>query len=100
MSEHLHEHLEPGWITELSERRDRRIGLHVGETLREGERYFGRSVNLAARVAAQAAGEEIMVSADLVARIRDAGPVRFGPGRAVALKGISEPPEIHKAEWR
>jgi class 3 adenylate cyclase len=77
-----------------------RIGLHVGETLREGDRFFGRSVNLAARVAAQAAGEEIMASADLVARIRQPGPVHFGAGRSVALKGIAEPQEIHRVEWR
>jgi class 3 adenylate cyclase len=77
-----------------------RIGLHVGETLREGDRFFGRSVNLAARVAAEADGEEIMASADLKARIPDPGPLRFGPARSVRLKGIAEPQEIHQVAWR
>jgi class 3 adenylate cyclase len=77
-----------------------RIGLHVGETLREGERFFGRSVNLAARVAAQADGAEIMASGDLVARIRDPGPARFEPARVVKLKGIAEPQPVHRIAWR
>ena len=77
-----------------------RIGLHVGEALREGDRFFGRSVNLAARVAAQAHGEEIMASSDLVARIAEPGELRFGPARRVHLKGIAEPQEIRAVEWR
>jgi class 3 adenylate cyclase len=77
-----------------------RIGLHVGEALREGERYFGRSVNLAARVAAQANGEEIMASGDLVAQLSDPAPARFEESRSVELKGIAEPQQIHRVEWR
>jgi class 3 adenylate cyclase len=77
-----------------------RIGLHVGETLREGERFFGRSVNLAARVAAQANGGEILASGNLVARVSDPAPARYGESRRVALKGIADAQEIHRVEWR
>jgi serine/threonine protein kinase/class 3 adenylate cyclase len=77
-----------------------RIGLHVGEALRDGERFFGRSVNLAARVAGQARGEEILVSGDLVSRVSDPSPARFGASRSVTLKGIAEPQEIRQVDWR
>ena len=39
-----------------------RIGLHTGEMVREGDNFFGRHVNLAARVAGNADGGEIFVS--------------------------------------
>ncbi len=39
-----------------------RIGLHTGEMVREGDDFFGRHVNLAARVAGHADGGEILVS--------------------------------------
>ena len=77
-----------------------RIGLHVGEALREGERFFGRSVILAARVAAEANGQEILVSGEVVRRVGDSEAARFGPPRSVELKGIAEPQEIHRVEWR
>src|SRR5688500_14566129 len=48
-----------------------RIGLHVGETVREAEDFFGHAVNYAARVASSARGGEIVVSSlvhDLLAQ--------------------------------
>jgi adenylate cyclase len=43
-----------------------RIGIHFGETLyREGD-YYGREVNLAARVAARSAGGEVLVTRPVV----------------------------------
>src|SRR3989337_1646141 len=33
-----------------------RIGLHTGEVIREGEDFFGKHVNLAARIAGPASG--------------------------------------------
>jgi class 3 adenylate cyclase len=77
-----------------------RIGLHVGQPLREGDRFFGRSVNLAARVAAQANGEEIAVSRELAARVAEPAPARYGASRTIELKGITEPQEILWVDWR
>ncbi|HEU4759168.1 MAG TPA: protein kinase, partial [Dehalococcoidia bacterium] len=39
-----------------------RMGLHTGEAIKEGEDFFGRNVIMAARVASQACGGEILVS--------------------------------------
>ena len=37
-----------------------RMGLHAGEVIKEGEDFFGRNVIMAARVASQANGGEIL----------------------------------------
>ena len=39
-----------------------RMGLHAGEVIKEGEDFFGRNVIMAARVASQAHGGEILAS--------------------------------------
>ena len=39
-----------------------RIGIHVGKSVRRGDDLFGRNVAMAARVAAEADGGEILVS--------------------------------------
>src|SRR5207248_6309334 len=43
-----------------------RIGIHYGETLYRDGDYYGREVNLAARVAARAAGGEVIVTRPVV----------------------------------
>ena len=40
-----------------------RMGLHAGEVIKEGEDFFGRNVIMAARVASQAHGGEVLASA-------------------------------------
>ena len=44
-----------------------RMGLHAGEVIKEGEDFFGRNVIMAARVASQANGGEILASGVLKA---------------------------------
>src|SRR6185295_10528754 len=39
-----------------------RIGIHVGETVREADDFFGHAVSYAARIANQATGGEVVVS--------------------------------------
>jgi class 3 adenylate cyclase len=77
-----------------------RIGLHTGEALREREKFFGRTVILAARIASQASGGEILVSSLLRELTQSLGELEFGPGRHVALKGISETQSLFPVEWR
>ena len=74
-----------------------RWGLHTGEAERRDTDYFGPSVNLAARVRAQADGNEILLSSvtsELVASHLPQGCslVDLGPHR---LKGLNTPERIH-----
>jgi class 3 adenylate cyclase len=76
-----------------------RIGLHTGEVVEEGGDYFGRNVILAARIAGQADGGEILASA-LVKELTDsAGDLGFDDGHEVELKGLSRPWRVHRVEW-
>lgn len=76
-----------------------RIGLHTAEATREGRDYRGKGVHVAARVAAAAAGDEILASADIIG---EAGTIRFGmsPPREVTLKGVAEPVQVQAIDWR
>jgi adenylate cyclase len=73
-----------------------RIGVHVGAALYRDGDYFGRAVNLAARVGARAGGGEVLVTREVV----DAagGHLRFERIGEVRLKGFDEPTELFLAE--
>jgi class 3 adenylate cyclase len=77
-----------------------RIGLHTGEALKDAEKFFGKSVILASRIAAQATAGEILVSSLLKQLTESTGDLRFGGEREVPLKGISEPQRVHTVEWQ
>ncbi|HEY8766277.1 MAG TPA: adenylate/guanylate cyclase domain-containing protein, partial [Dehalococcoidia bacterium] len=75
-----------------------RMGLHAGEVIKEGEDFFGRNVIMAARVASQAQGGEILASGVLKALL-SGSDVSWGDSRMVALKGLSGEHEIWAVEW-
>jgi class 3 adenylate cyclase len=66
-----------------------RIGIHMGRSVRRGDDLFGRNVAMAARVAAQAVGGQILVSEPVRDAVRDCDGIRFDKGREVELKGFS-----------
>ncbi|ORA78132.1 adenylate/guanylate cyclase domain-containing protein [Mycobacterium malmoense] len=69
-----------------------RIGIHMGRSVRRGDDLFGRNVAMAARVAAQAVGGQILVSEpvrDAVRDCPDCQDISFDDGRDVELKGFS-----------
>jgi adenylate cyclase len=72
-----------------------RIGIHAGAALYRDGDYYGRAVNLAARVAARAAGGEVLVTRP-VADAADAH-LRFDHIGEVTLKGFSEPTDLFVA---
>jgi adenylate cyclase len=78
-----------------TERPRPRIGIHYGETLYRDGDYYGREVNQAARVAARAAGGEVLVTRPVV----DAAGshVEFDPIGQVRLKGFSYATELFLA---
>jgi class 3 adenylate cyclase len=65
-----------------------RIGVHVGETVHEGDDHFGHAVNYAARVASTASGGEIVVSSLVYGLLAQTGEFEFEPAREVELKGV------------
>jgi adenylate cyclase len=72
-----------------------RIGLHAGEALYRDGDYYGRAVNLAARVGARAAGGEVLVTRPV---LEAAGPhLEFEPIGEVRLKGFREATDLFLA---
>jgi class 3 adenylate cyclase len=76
-----------------------RMGLHTGEAIRERDDFFGRNVVVAARIAAQARGGEILVSAPLKELAEGSAGVSFGDPRELGLKGLSGTHTVHPVEW-
>jgi class 3 adenylate cyclase len=77
-----------------------RIGLHTGGVLKDADKFFGKTVILAARIAAQAQGGEILASSLLKDLTDSTGDLRFGQAHEVKLKGISETQRLHAVEWQ
>ena len=72
-----------------------RMGIHFGETLYRDGDYYGREVNQASRVAARAAGGEVLVTRPVVEQARD--HLVFDRIGEVRLKGFTEPTELFVA---
>jgi class 3 adenylate cyclase len=76
-----------------------RIGFHTAEATREGLDFSGGGVHVAARVAALAGADEIVMSA---AAQQAAGPLPYplSEPRQVELKGVTKPIEVVTTDWR
>jgi class 3 adenylate cyclase len=66
-----------------------RIGLHTGEAIREEADFYGKNVVLAARIADQAHGGEILASSVVRQLTESAGDVRFENERELELDGLA-----------
>jgi len=77
-----------------------RIGLHTGEVLREADDFYGRAVIMAARVAAQAHGNEILASSVVVELTQSLGFFEFGEPRSADLKGLPGTHQLFPVLWR
>jgi adenylate cyclase len=74
-----------------------RVGVHAGPVVfRDGD-YFGRTVNVAARITDYARPREVLVSDAVVTSVGESQDVAFDPIGPVALKGVSEPVVLHAA---
>lgn len=65
-----------------------RIGVHMGTSVRRGGDLFGLDVAMAARVAGQADGGEILVSEPVGEAVRHLDDIVLGAAREVELKGL------------
>jgi class 3 adenylate cyclase len=75
-----------------------RVGLNAGEPIAEAEDLFGTAVNLAARIAAQAEGGEIMAS-DVVRQLVAGKRFLFADRGEVALRGFEDPVRLYEVRW-
>jgi class 3 adenylate cyclase len=75
-----------------------RIGVHTGEVLAEGGDIYGKHVMIAARIASQARGGEVLASS-LVRELADGGTIAFGAGRDVELRGLERPWRLYPVDW-
>ena len=66
-----------------------RIGLHTGEPVKDADDFYGKDVNLAARIAGTAAGGEILVSSLLKELTQAGGDIEFGEPQDIEMKGLS-----------
>jgi class 3 adenylate cyclase len=74
-----------------------RIGLHSGTALRDGGKFFGKTVILAARIAAQAVGDQLLISDSL--KSATDGRYAVTDTRVLELKGIADPQTVHSVVW-
>jgi class 3 adenylate cyclase len=84
---------------ELDEPLRVRIGVHTGEAIREGEDFYGQSVTLAARIADQASGGEILASSLVRELAASGGDIPFEEAGEVELKGLRGTQRIYRVPW-
>jgi adenylate cyclase len=68
-----------------------RVGLHSGPVVFQNGDYFGRTVNVAARITDYARPGEVLVSEEVVAATDGLQAVRYQPVGPVSLKGLIAP---------
>jgi adenylate cyclase len=73
-----------------------RVGVHTGPAVRRGRDWYGRAVNIAARLAAQAEPNQALVSAATRSAVGDPGARGLDGCRRLELRGVSEPLDV----WR
>jgi class 3 adenylate cyclase len=66
------------------------LGIHAGDVIREEQGVFGGAVNVAARIAAEAASGEVLVSQTVRDLARTSAGVSFDHGGERELKGVPE----------
>jgi adenylate cyclase len=74
------------------------VGVAAGPVVVQGGDYFGRTVNLAARIAANAGASRVLVS-ERVAELTPPQGVTFVELGQVPLEGIAHPVRLLEAHW-
>jgi class 3 adenylate cyclase/YHS domain-containing protein len=74
-----------------------RVGLHHGPAVERDGDFFGAAVNLAARVAAEAKGGEVLLTASTAALAPELDGVLYEPRGRRELRNIREPVELFAA---
>jgi class 3 adenylate cyclase/DNA-binding CsgD family transcriptional regulator len=89
-----HNHSRPARPLEV------RVGLHVGEPIREEDDYFGTPVVVAKRLCDAAPGGQILASDLVRGLVGSRGRVAFESVGPLQLKGLAEPLVAHEVRWK
>ena len=76
-----------------------RLGLHNGEAIQDSGTLFGKALIIAARIMAQARGQEILVSSRLKRLLQGSRELQFGEGRTLELKGLGTLQRVYPVSW-
>lgn len=76
-----------------------RIGLHTGEAIREESDFYGRNVVVAARIADEARGGEILASSVVKQLVERTGDVEFEDARDLELAGLAGTHTVYRVVW-
>jgi adenylate cyclase len=71
------------------------IGIHAGPVVSQDGDVFGRTVNIAARIAARAEAGEVLTSEETVELVED-GRLRFVAVGPVSLNGVVRPVTLYR----
>ncbi len=71
------------------------VGIHAGEPIPHEGQYVGSAVNIAARLAQQAAAGELLVSEVVRHLLRTSGAPLMQEREGLVLKGIEEAPRVY-----
>jgi adenylate cyclase len=77
-----------------------RIGVHTGPAVQRQGDWYGRTVNVAARLCSAAAGGEVLVSEESCAAAGRMPRVAFGERRLHWLRNVTQPIAAHVASAR
>jgi class 3 adenylate cyclase/DNA-binding CsgD family transcriptional regulator len=79
-------------------RLDVRVGLHVGEPIRDEDDYFGHTVVVAKRLCDAAVGGQILASDLVRGLVGSRSRLHFESVGPLALKGLAEPLPAHEVQ--
>jgi adenylate cyclase len=74
-----------------------RMGMDSGLVVFQDGDYFGRTVNIAARITDYARPGEVLVSDEVAAAAHNPEAIRFEPVGPVSLKGLTAPITLYTA---
>jgi class 3 adenylate cyclase len=77
-----------------------RIGLHTGEPVRDADDFYGKAVILAARIASEARGAEILASSLVRELTESSGEFTFEPPTEAELRGLSGIHQVSAVRWQ
>ena len=73
------------------------VGMHTGPAVQQGSDWFGASVNVAARVAGAAGGDEVLLTETTREALGEVDGVELESRGKVRFRNVSEPVHVYRA---